>query len=588
MICTIGAAKAMIPNNGKVHMKELRVAIFVRGSDPKQTNKGKLKKAAQRKKQSAREIKAEDDLPLQKELIRQFVESQPESGIGIRWVLTGLEYIEAGVSGFHTHVSKRKALNRAFDDAKADLFDILVIYKLDRFGRRSVESLNHAIKFLSHCRIWVVDKKREFSNSGDVDEFMNFVEFWAAKRASIDTQTRVTDAMKEIHKEGYWTGGNPPYGYINHPEFANMLQVVEAEAEVVKDIYKMYTENGHGMLKIAGILNEQGKRTKTGLFWNTGSIRKILRNTVYKGYLSYGKTETAAGEFGSYQKYLKEGEETVSDKYWKEYDLIGADTWDKAQAIKKSRVNTDNLFGNKMPSKGRTGQGLLVGILKCECGSNMTRGSSSDWINSRRTEKGPPYGTYRCLKRIKSGVEACGAEKGLYRSAELEAVVITHVKAYMQEMVTADVVKEIKKKAAENNDSLAKKIKLTKQEIDDCTEEKNAANAELMKILTNKSSRFSEAQVSELYENAVKKLDKATRNYAKLKAKEKPKSRDESDIKKLQALISDWDNIFDNAATEIKRRMIASVVSEIKLKGKDIDIVVAFDFVRCIGSIAAT
>jgi DNA invertase Pin-like site-specific DNA recombinase len=563
-------------------MKELKVAIFVRGSDTKQTNKGKLKKALQVKKQSAREIKAEDDLPLQKEMIRQFVETQPEADKGIRWVLTDLEYIEAGVSAFHTHVSKRKALNRAFSDAQAGLFDILVIYKLDRFGRRSVESLNHALRFLNHCRIWVVDKKREFSNSGDVDEFMNFVEFWAAKRASVDTQTRVTDAMREIHKEGFWTGGNPPFGYVNHPEYANMLQAVEAEAEVVRDIYRMYTENGYGMLKIAGILNEQGKKTKTGLFWNTGSIRKILKNTVYKGYLSYGKTETTAGEFGSYQKYLKQGEETVSDKYWAEYDLVGADTWDKAQVIKKSRVNTDNLFGNKMPSKGRTGQGLLVGILKCECGSNMTRSSSSDWINSKRTQKGSPYGTYRCLKRTKSGVKACGAQKGLYRSAELEAAVIAHVKTYMQELVTANVVNEIKKKAVENSDSLAKKLKLAKQEIDDYTEEKNAANAELMKILTNKGSRFSEAQVSEIYEQAVKKLDKATRNYTKLKAKEKPKGHDESDLKKLRVLINDWDKIFDNATTEVKRRMIAAVVSEVKLKGNDIDIAVALDFAKCI------
>lgn len=102
-------------------------------------------------------------------------------------------YVEAGVSGFHTHISKRIGLNDAFNDAKKGLYDILLVYKLDRIGRRSVESLNQALKLLRYCRVWVVDKNREFTNNGDADEIMNFIEFWSAKKSSLDTKTRVTD-----------------------------------------------------------------------------------------------------------------------------------------------------------------------------------------------------------------------------------------------------------------------------------------------------------------------------------------------------------------------------------------------------------
>ena len=93
---------------------------------------------------------------------------------------------------------------------------------MDRFGRRSAESLDQAMKFLKHCSIWVVNKRVEFLGE---NEIQNFVEFWAAKKASQDTKIRVTDAMLNIHEEGYWTGGNPPYGFENHPDFSNMLQV---------------------------------------------------------------------------------------------------------------------------------------------------------------------------------------------------------------------------------------------------------------------------------------------------------------------------------------------------------------------------
>ncbi|MCL2083059.1 MAG: recombinase family protein [Oscillospiraceae bacterium] len=560
-------------------MTTLRIAAFMRGSTNKQTSKGKAKKAYQSKKVSIRETTADDDLPLQKEMIRQFVDSQPEKNKNIEWVMTDLEYVEAGVSGFHTHVSKRKGLNQAFDDAKAGLYDILVIYKLDRFGRRSVESLNHALKFLRFCRIWVVDKNREFTNNGDADEILNFVEFWSAKKSSMDTKVRVTDAMRLIHEEGYWTGGNPPYGYINHPDLSNMLQAVPQEAEIVKQIYHMYTVDGYGMLRIASILNEEGKKSKIGKDWSSASIRKILNNTIYKGYLSYGKTVTTEGEFGSYQKPLKAGEGSVSERYWSEYDLVGEDVWEKAQAIKKSRVKTDTLFGGKTPARTGTGKGLLVGVLKCECGCNMTFGTSSNWLDHKRTKKGPPYGIYRCLKRLKMGTAVCGAVKGQYKSADLEAVVIQTIKKYMQNLVTSDVVRDIQKKSEQADADVAAGLKASRREIERLTRAKEKANTELMKILTGEDSAFSQEQLKELYEQTVIGLDKVTRVYTDLKAAEKSKAFDEQDIVRLQGLIKDWDNIFDNASGEVRRQMIAAVVNEVRLKDKDIDVEIAFDYI---------
>ena len=567
-------------------MQELRVATFTRGSKNKQTNRGKAKKASQSKKASSREIMVDNDLPLQKEMIRHFIDRQPEKDKGIHWVMTDLEYVEAGVSGFHTHVSKRKGLNQAFEDAKAGLFDILVIYKLDRFGRRSVESLNHAIKFLKFCRIWVVDKNREFTNNGDADEIMNFIEFWSAKKSSVDTKIRVTDAMMLIHKEGYWTGGNPPFGYINHSDISNMLQVVPEEAEIVKSIYSMYTIDGYGMLKIAGILNEQGKKTKRGNEWKTENIRRILRNTIYKGYLSYGKSHTTEGEFGAYQKYTKEGEELVSDRYWKEYDIVGQEVWEKAQKIKKSRVNSDNLFGRKTPSRSRTGKGLLVGILKCECGSNMTYSSSSNWLDHKRTKKGEPYGIYRCLKRLKSGVAECGAQKGVYKAKELEEIVINTIQSYIKNMITSGVLDEIKKKTVEATKNISEKLEAAKLEVERWIKIKENSNLELMKILMGEKTVFNQKQLTELYEKAVEELEKATKAYAELENMVKCENAEEVDVLKLQDLLNNWELYFEHATTEIKRQMIRAIVSEVTLKETEVKVEIAFDIMKYIESIS--
>ena len=570
---------------GVLTMKELRVATFTRGSTNKQTARGKVKKANQTIKTTAREISVDDDLPLQKEMIKQFIDTQPEKSKGIKWVMTGLEYVEAGVSGFHTHVSKRKGLNQAFDDARAGLFDILIIYKLDRFGRRSVESLNHAIKFLKHCRIWVVDKNREFTNNGDADEIMNFIEFWSAKKSSIDTKIRVTDAMKMIHNEGYWTGGNPPFGYINHPDMTNMLQIVPEEAEVVKRIYKMYTVDGFGMLKIAGILNKQGFRSKLGNEWKVESIRKILRNTIYKGHFSYGKTQTVEGEFGAYQKYRREGEELVSEKYWKEYDIVGHEIWFSAQEIKKSRIKTDSLFGGKTPSRSRTGKGMLVGILKCECGSNMTYGTSSNWLDHKRTKKGEAYGLYRCLKRLKAGVASCGAQKGQYKAENLEKLVIGAVKSYIRNMITSGMVDDIRQKAIHLNNDITMKLELKKLELERWKKAKENSNIELMKILTGEPSSYNKEQLTELYERASRELDKSKREYETLEMILKNKNVSEVDILKIKDLLDIWDELFESAAMVMRREMVGSIISDITLKGKEVSVEFDIDFIKYVESV---
>jgi len=569
-------------------VRELRVAAFMRGSTNKQTSRGKVKKSGQSKRTSIREISVEDDLPLQKEMIKKFIDTQPETSKGIKWVLTEHEYVEAGVSGFHTHVSKRKGLNQAFDDAKAGLFDVLVIYKLDRFGRRSVESLNHAIKFLKHCRIWVVDKNREFTNNGDADEILNFIEFWSAKKSSVDTKIRVTDAMKLIHNEGYWTGGNPPYGYINHPDLANMLQVVPKEADIVKQIYHMYTTDGFGMSKIAGMLNERGEKTKRDNVWKSDNVRKILRNTIYKGYFSYGKTQTIEGEFGAYQGYIKEGAESVSDRYWQEYDLVGQDVWEKAQSIKKSRTNSDNLFGNKTPSRAGTGKGLLVGVLKCECGSNMTYSSSSNWLDHKRTKKGDPYGIYRCLLRLKSGVVACGAEKGMYKSEETEKAVLEAIQSYIEDMITNNLLSEIKKKSIKASDDIQDKLAEARRDVERWMKAKESSNAELTKIFMGESSVFSKEQITELYDNSSKELEKAKRAYVELESKANKSDVSEADVLKLHDLLRNWVPIYENATMEIKRQMIRAIVSAVRLKGKEIEVEIAFDIVHNMGFAGVT
>jgi DNA invertase Pin-like site-specific DNA recombinase len=74
------------------------------------------------------------DAGLQTRELRQFAEARS-------WTLAG-EYVDAGVSGAK---DSRPELNRLMADAKRRRFDIVLVWKLDRFGR----SLRHLVNALA-------------------------------------------------------------------------------------------------------------------------------------------------------------------------------------------------------------------------------------------------------------------------------------------------------------------------------------------------------------------------------------------------------------------------------------------------------
>jgi site-specific DNA recombinase len=566
-------------------MKQLRFATLMRVSTNKQTQEGKQKKQAKTGKKSARPFKEDkDSLPLQKSSIMEFVNTQPEAHKGIEWIDSGLQFVETAVSAYHTHTSKRKGLQAAFEAAKNNEYDVLVIFKLDRFGRRAAESLDMAMKFLRYCRIWVVDKRCEFLGE---NEIQNFVEFWAAKKASEDTKDRVTVAMKDIHNDGYWTGGNPPYGYKNSDEFTNMLDVIPNEAETVKEIYNLYVNHGYGYLKISAHLNEKGIPSKIGGKWSAHTIGKILTNTIYMGHLSYGKTQIVEGEFGSYQKRLKSGAGTVAEKYWKEYDLIGKEMFEQAQKIKASRVRP-NMFGGNTPSNKTTGKGLLIGILKCECGGNMTYSQSADWTDSTRTKKKAPYGIYRCQTRLKKGVAACGAKKATYRCTDLDAKIISRLNEYTTKLIQENHIEKVKVKTEAATENIKVKIDAVKQDIMRYTKAKENANEMLMKILMGESVPANKNQITEIYEAAEKQLEKLEKELKEFESLKSTDNLNEVDIMKLEDYIKNWEFIFNHGTQKQKRELIQAIATEIKVTKDKITIVTEMDvpkFVEAITSI---
>ncbi len=89
-----------------------------------------------------------------------------------------------------------------------------------------------------------------------------------------------------------------PYGYryVRKSDEANArYEVIEAQAEVVRQVYDLYTAGGLSIGAITRWLNEQEVPTrKEGTRWERSTVWAMLRNPAYKGQACFGKTQVTA------------------------------------------------------------------------------------------------------------------------------------------------------------------------------------------------------------------------------------------------------------------------------------------------------
>jgi site-specific DNA recombinase len=187
-----------------------------------------------------------------------------------------------------------------------------------------------------------------------------------------------------------------PYGYRyikKASTLAAYYEVIEEQAEAVRKVYKLYTEDGLSINAIARWLNAHAVPTRKGKSrWERSTVWAMLRNPAYKGTACFGKTERAERQKvtrplrqrGGFSPRCSSNRERPRDE-WIEIPvpvIVKENTFALAQ---------ERLEQNKRLSPRRTIEPtLLQGMLVCSrCGYAFYR-------TSTRTSKRKIY-YYRCL-----------------------------------------------------------------------------------------------------------------------------------------------------------------------------------------------
>ena len=188
----------------------------------------------------------------------------------------------------------RPGLERLRDLACEGQVEELLIYAPDRLSRKYAYQVLLTEEFARHG-VEVIFLKSPKATTPEEQLLLQFQGMIAEyERAQIAERTRRGKRYRA--KSGLvnvLSGAPYGYRYVKKTEFSSAYyEVIEQEAEIVRTVYRLYTEDGLSINAIARWLNDRNIPTRKKISrWERSTIWAMLRNPAYKGKACFGKTQ---------------------------------------------------------------------------------------------------------------------------------------------------------------------------------------------------------------------------------------------------------------------------------------------------------
>lgn len=359
----------------------------------------------------------------QRDLLRAYVKSHEDLQIFDI-------YIDDGYSGADF---KRPEFERMMEDIRAGKVNCVIVKDLSRFGRDYIEAGRFIQKTFPafHVRFIAVTDNYDSLSADTTDSTLvlpikNFVNDSYCR----DISVKVKAHQKVKRLEGKCISAFTVYGYLKSPNDKNQLIIDEYAADVVRKIFS-WKIAGMSLGAIAkrlndlGILSPMEYKKSLGIKFSTGfesagtakwaaaSVKRILINRVYIGYMEQGKQEKISYKVN--KRIVKPEHEWIQVKNTHEA-IISETDFKVVQELLKfdGRTSADTNTAN-----------LFSGILMCaDCKTPM--------IKRVNTYKGKKKIFYICQTKNKS----LGCTRHSIEEDVLKKILLGEIKTWIDLMAS--------------------------------------------------------------------------------------------------------------------------------------------------------
>ena len=188
-------------------------------------------------------------------------------------------YADRAISGT---TDNRPQFQKMIADSKRKLFDIVIVWKLDRFARNRYDSARYKNQ-LKRNGVKVISATEVISQGAEGILLESVLE-GMAEWYSEDLKEKVVRGLTINAEKCKWNGGTLPIGYIVDEE--QHLQINTMTAPFVLEAFKLY-DQGKTITEIRDYLNSKGLTNTKGRPITWGAVQHMLSNRRYIGEYSF-------------------------------------------------------------------------------------------------------------------------------------------------------------------------------------------------------------------------------------------------------------------------------------------------------------
>ena len=547
--------------------KKIRIAIYSRKS--KYSDKG-------------------DSVGNQIEIAKEYIKMHfPEDEYEVEIVI----YEDEGFSGGSFDRPQFKIF---LEDERANPYDILICYRLDRISR-NIADFSALMNELNELETSFISIKEQFDTKTPMGRAMMYIASVFAQLEREVIAERIRDNLLELAKTGTWLGGEAPLGFVaerykkvevceqendyiaKKSKVASRLVENEEELKTILLIYSKFMEL-KSLSKLVTYLMNNDIKTRKGVYFGISALRKILTSPVYAkndedtmeyfasqniyiycedddrnkydgkyGFLTYNKTSGYGGKEKPMQEWI------IAVGLHK--GIIPGKEWVAIQMLIEK--NADKKYRAALSVKTNT---LATGLLRCKhCNSlmrakNMGRAYKDGSINYR----------YCCTLKEKSRGHKC---QSLNVGNEIDNKILEILKTTF--IPNTAVYEELKKmatiKSTDNSNSelefLQNAYNKNLEETEKLIEKLQYIDIDLMDMVNCKLRELKEQKQS--LENQIANI------------KSKGRIKDTSEMQTAKDLLKVIDSSFDIFHTfdlKTKRDIVGLFIEKMYGDGENIEI----------------
>lgn len=291
------------------------------------------------------------------------------------------EFIDDGYSGT---MLERPGLDALRDCVSAGVVETVLVLCPDRLSRNYLHLGILMEDFQKRgVRLAFVNQRVDDTPEG---KLLLQIQGAVGEYERVKIMDRTRRGKKHKAEQGHIVGGVAAYGYdYIRPNRAapGRWEINEAEAKVVREVYRLFIEEQLGIRAIIHQLAELGISTRAGnASWTRSHLHKLLTSEVYIGQAYYFKTYPDIPEqYREHKAYRQNPKTTKRRRDRSEWipvpvpAIIDAETFGRA----RQRLDANQRFSPRNTTEERY---LLRGLLKCKhCGLTFAGTATSQAVH---------------------------------------------------------------------------------------------------------------------------------------------------------------------------------------------------------------